>query len=180
MDWDAGPSDQGKLFLSAPDRGNAFHISAVNSLQYPLSRGTIHIKSADPNEPPAIDPAYLSHPADVLLLVAGVRMLDKLDRTDALKDKIAKRFRPDANFDMSDRQQAEAWTRAHLNSIYHLVGTCAMGDVVDSRLRVKGTEVLRVVDASVFPNLVSGNTVATVYMVAEKAADMIKQDWNIL
>lgn len=62
---------------------------------------------------------------------------------------------------------------------YHLIGTCAMGEVVDSRLRVKGVKGLRVVDASVFPNHVSGNICSSVYTVAEKAADLIKEDWGI-
>ncbi|KAJ5799236.1 CAZyme family AA3 [Penicillium psychrosexuale] len=106
------------------------------SLQYPMSRGTIHIGSADPTKPPIINPKYGGHLADVSLLAAFLR-----------------------------------WSEYHIN------GSVAMGDALDSRLRVKGVEGLRVADASVFPNNVSGNILSTVYAVAEKAADLILEDW---
>ena len=78
---------------------------------------------------------------------------------------------------MQDDDQLMHVIRGCSSSAHHFLGTAAMGKVVDERLRVKGTKGLRVCDASIFPASVGGNIVATIYAVAEKAADMIKQDW---
>lgn len=156
-------------------------ITACVCLQYPLSRGSVHIKSADPKEHPDIDPAFLSHPADVAILAAGVKMLDKITNSKALDGKIVKRIFPeDTDTDLSDTKQAEEAVRNWVLSEYHPIGSCAVGDALDSRFRVKGVTGLRVVDASVFPNHVSGNCVASVYAVAEKAADLVKEDYSLL
>ena len=105
-------------------------------------------------------------------------MLDKASKTKFLSDKLAKRTLPKASNDMSDtKQNTDAVYDWHLSE-YHPCGSCAMGDAVDSRLRVNGVRNLRVADASVFPNHVSGNIVSSVYAVAEKAADLIKADWD--
>jgi len=170
-----GPSDQSRLFTPpiAPDR---HQMLAAMCLQYPLSRGTVHIKSADPTQLPAIDPAFLSHPADVAVLAAGVQMLAKAEQTSHLKDKIQKRVAPGPEVDVTDSEKARDWVRDWVLSEYHPCGSCAMGDALDSRLRVKGVQGLRVVDASIFPNHVSGNIVSSVYMSAEKGADLIKED----
>ena len=105
-------------------------------------------------------------------------MLDKAAKTKHLADKLAKRTLPKPEVDVSDTKQAiDAVYDWHLSE-YHPCGSCAMGDAVDSRLRVNGVRNLRVADASIFPNHVSGNIVSSVYAVGEKAADMIKADWD--
>ena len=89
-------------------------------------------------------------------------------------------FPEDTDTDLSDTKQAEEAVRNWVLSEYHPIGSCAVGDALDSRFRVKGVTGLRVVDASVFPNHVSGNCVASVYAVAEKAADLVKEDYSLL
>lgn len=154
-------------------------VTAAMCLQYPLSRGSVHIKSSDPNAHPTLDPAFLSHPADAAVLAAGVKMLDKVTNSKAMEGKIAKRtFPKDQSLDLQDTEQAKAAVYNLVLSEYHPVGSCAVGDALDSRLRVKGVRNLRVADASVFPNHVSGNCVSSVYAVAEKAADLVKEDWD--
>lgn len=109
----------------------------------------------------------------------GLRFINRVVNSKALEGKIANRYYPSsADLDLEkttdNRKAARDWAIGE----YHACGSCAMGDTVDSRLRVKGVQGLRVVDASVFPNNVSGNICATVYAIAEKAADMIREDWD--
>ena len=118
----------------------------------------------------------MTHPADVDVLAAGFTFRDKVAQSQFVKDKIAKRTNPPAQVDMQTRENAAEAARHTCHSEYHPIGTCAMSQVVDAKLRVIGVEGLRVVDASVFPNHVSGNIVSSVYAVAEKAADMIKAE----
>ena len=151
-------------------------ISAAVCSQYPVSRGTVHITTSDPNQQPAIDPAYLSHPADLDLLSAGLRYLDKVAKTEDMKDKLADRLYPDPNLDLQKEQDVRIAAARHIHTEYHPMGTCAMGEVVDSKLRVRGVKGLRVIDGSVFPSHVSGNMCSSVYAVAEKGADMIKAE----
>lgn len=174
-----GVKDQSKLFPppANPEKPTMCMTTAC-CLQYGASRGQIHITSSDPFTPPEIDPGYLSHPADVILLAAGLKFLDKLVHAPNLEGKIAKRYYPLEHVDLSDRQARRDAVREWVMSEYHLIGTCAMGHTLDSRLRVKGAKNLRVVDASTFANNVSGNIVSSVYAVAEKAADLIKEDWD--
>ena len=148
------------------------------SLQYPSSRGTVHITSSDPTQQPAIDPAYLSHPADLRVLCAAVKAAEKCFEVPCLKERVTDRQIPPPEIDLGDEKQLEDYVRTHSNTEYHLFGTAAMGKVVDDRLRVKGVDGLRVCDASVFPANISGNLAATVYAVAEKGADIIKEDWR--
>ncbi|KAF2104220.1 alcohol oxidase [Rhizodiscina lignyota] len=177
LNWQAGPGDQGKL--STPlDPAQAHGMSMFVGLQYPVSRGTVHITSSDPKAQPAIDPAYLKHPADVAVLAAGVKFAEKVAASSQLSDKIAKRTLPLPEVKLSTTEDAKAHVRDFCTQEYHSCGTCAMGEVVDTRLRVKGVKGLRVCDASVFPAHVSGNIISTVYAIAEKAADMIKEDWK--
>lgn len=89
----------------------------------------------------------------------------------------AKRSYPDPQIDLQQTAQSRKAAQDWVLSEYHPCGTCAMGDVVDSHLRVKGVKGLRVADASIFPNQISGNICATVYSIAEKAADIVKGDW---
>lgn len=108
-----------------------------------------------------------------------MRFLDDLTRADALKGLVGKRTWPPESSDLSKREVRRAAAKEVVLGQYHLVGTCAMGHTVDSKLRVKGVDGLRVVDCSIFPGHVSGNTVGTVYALAELAADIIKKDWRM-
>lgn len=173
-----GQADQSKLFPPL-EPGKPMSITAAVCLQYPLSRGSVHIKSADVNDHPTLDPGFLKHPADAAILATGVKMLDKIANSKAMEGKIAKRTSPaDTTLDLSNPEQAQAVVHDSVFSEYHPVGSCAVGAAVDAKLRVKGVRNLRVADASVFPNHVSGNCLASVYAVAEKAADLIKEDWE--
>jgi choline dehydrogenase len=141
----------------------------------PESRGTIRIKSSDPTEYPAIQPNYLSDPLDQEVAVAGLKWGRRIAGQPALTPYIDHEMSPGPGFE-SD-QMLLAYAKAAGGTIYHPVGTCQMGPgpnaVVDAELRVYGVEGLRVVDASIMPRLVSGNTNAPTIMIAEKAADMI-------
>ena len=145
----------------------------------PTSRGSIHIRSPDPLEPPAITPNSLSTPADVQDVFDGARLLRRLAATKALAAVIKAEREPGAA--VASDSQVLADFRARAGSVFHASGTCAMGPdarsaVVDARLRVHGVTGLRVCDASVFPNVTSGNTNTATLMLAEKAADLILDD----
>lgn len=105
--------------------------------------------------------------------------MHKTTKTKHLAPLIQSRTYPAASRDLDKAADREEAVKDWVMGEYHLIGTCAMGEVVDSRLRVKGVQGLRVVDASVFPNHVSGNICSSVYTVAEKAADLVKEDWGI-
>jgi choline dehydrogenase-like flavoprotein len=173
-----GYADQSKLFPPL-EPGKPMSITAAICTQYPLSRGSVHIKSANVNDHPVLDPGFLKHPADTAILATGLKLLAKIASSKAMEGKIAKRTIPaEASTDFSDAAQVQAYVRDSVLTEYHPVGSCAVGDAVDSKLRVKGVRNLRVADASVFPNHVSGNCLSSVYAVAEKAADLIKEDWE--
>ncbi len=141
----------------------------------PESRGTIRIKSADPTVYPAIAPNYLADPLDQEVAVAGLKWGRKIASQPALARYIDHEMLPGP--DLTDDEALLGYARMAGSTIYHPVGTCQMGQgpraVVDAQLRVHGVEGLRVVDASVMPRLVSGNTNAPTIMIAEKAADMV-------
>ncbi|KAJ5363131.1 hypothetical protein N7541_003975 [Penicillium brevicompactum] len=147
-------------------------------LQYPVARGTIHIESSDPTKSPIIDPNYGGHASDVSLLAAFLRWSDQVAENQNLKPSIIQRAIPEPSVDLQDLDAARKEVHNLVAGEYHICGSVAMGDALDSRLRVKGVEGLRVADASVFPNNVSGNIVSGVYAVAEKAADLIREDWD--
>ncbi|KIW91543.1 uncharacterized protein Z519_07509 [Cladophialophora bantiana CBS 173.52] len=174
-----GVSDQAKLF-APPAEGARDGITLAVCLQYPFSRGHIHIKSADPAVAPEIHPNLLGEEADVAILAAGLKFIEKTAAAPQLKDKISQRIVPEPKTfpSLDSVQSRRAAVREHVLGEYHSCGSCAMGDTVDSHLRVKGVQNLRVADASIFANNVSGNILSSVYMIAEKAADMIKQDWD--
>ncbi|KAF9629082.1 putative aryl-alcohol dehydrogenase protein [Lasiodiplodia theobromae] len=148
----------------------------VACLQYPASRGSIHISSSDPTAQPTIDPGYLAHHADVAVLGTGLKMADKIALSKPLSGILGARYRPAPEIDLTETAAAEQAVRDWIIGEYHSCGSCAMGDTVDSKLKVNGVGRLRVVDASVFPNHVSGNCQSSVYALAEKAADIIKAD----
>jgi len=173
-----GVKDHSVLFPPPSSPDQPMGISLVICLQYPVSRGTIHISSSDPTKHPIIDPAYLKHPADKAVLAAGLRFIDNISRSQHLSSKISHRLFPAADIDLQNIKNGEAAVEDWVLGEYHPCGSCAMGDVLDSKLKVKGAKGLRVVDASVFPNNVSGNICSSVYAVAEKAADLIKEEYD--
>jgi choline dehydrogenase len=144
----------------------------------PTSRGTVAIKSRDPLAAPAMRANYLTTEIDCRTMVEAVKTARKLARTRALAEFIGDEYRPGDGV-RSDDEVLE-FVRNYGATIFHPVGTCKMGAdaraVVDVRLKVHGVDALRVVDASIMPTLISGNTHAPVVMIAEKAADMILQD----
>jgi len=141
----------------------------------PESRGSVHIRSPDATIYPVIHANYLSDPLDQEVAIAGVKLARKVAGQPALAPYMRSETAPGAGV-VSDADIA-AYTQVAGTTLYHAVGTCRMGhgptDVVDPQLRVHGIEGLRVVDASIMPRIISGNTNAAVIMIAEKAADMI-------
>lgn len=108
------------------------------------------------------------------VLGTGLKMADKIALSKPLSGILGARYRPAPEVDLTDTAAAEQAVRDWIIGEYHSCGSCAMGDTVDSKLKVNGVARLRVVDASVFPNHVSGNCQSSVYALAEKAADIIK------
>jgi choline dehydrogenase len=144
----------------------------------PESRGHIRIRSADPFDPPEMQPNYLNTDLDRRTTLAGVRAARSISASDAMRPYVLREVKPGlaaaTDADLLD------FCRDNGATIFHPTGTCRMGvdaaAVVDSRLRVKGATGLRVIDCSVMPTLISGNTNATAVMIAEKAVDMIRED----
>ncbi len=163
--------------LLQPDPYSGFLMS-FNTCR-PASRGSLHIRSADPLASPAIYPQALSSESDIADVCVGSRLLRRISATRPLADVIEAELLPGAQV-QSDADVLEDF-RQRSGTVFHACGTCAMGPdrqraVVDARLKVHGIAGLRVVDASVFPNVTSGNTNAPVMMLAEKAADLILDD----
>ncbi len=159
-------------FTSPGDRGLSRHgFSLGPALLNPKSRGRIGLRSADPAQPPAIEPAYLSDPSDLPPLVEGVKLARRI-----VESKAFDPFRGEPYFKEHD---LEEYVRLHAETLYHPVGTCKMGtdalSVVNARLEVHGIAGLRVADASIMPTIVSGNTNAATIMIGEKAARLIRQ-----
>ncbi len=147
----------------------------------PKSRGTVKLDSADPTAAPRIDPNFLGDERDMDTLLRGAKLMQRILRAPAFD---AVRGKPLYATESDDEQELREDIRNRADTVYHPVGTCKMGDlaadpmaVVDPRLRVRGVDGLRVADASVMPQVVSGNTNAPSIMIGEKAADMIKEDW---
>ena len=142
----------------------------------PKSRGTLRLASADPQAAPLIDPAFLQDPDDMARMVRGFKLTRRLLQQDALTRRGGTESKASASA-QSDAQ-IEQFIRNHADTIYHPVGTCRMGNdalaVVDAELRVHGVGQLRVIDASVMPQVVGGNTNAPVVMMAEKAVDLLR------
>jgi len=141
----------------------------------PESRGWLRIRSPDPAAPPAIQPSYLSTQADKDTLIGGLRIARSVMKTRAMQEFVDDEFLPGAATESDEEWLAHIANTA--GTTYHPTSTCMMGTheraVVDSELRVHGIEGLRVVDASIMPAVVSGNTNAATIMIAEKGTDMI-------
>jgi choline dehydrogenase len=155
--------------------GDGFALGPV--LLRPKSRGTLWLRSADPTAEPLIDPAYLTDPADLEPLVEGLKLAQEIIYSAPFDVYRGKSILPEQR--LHSDEQIKHYIRAHGETLYHPVGTCAMGpnsdpmSVVDNELRVRGLNGLRVVDASVMPQVISGNTAAPTVMIAEKAAEAI-------
>jgi choline dehydrogenase len=165
--------------LSADKPGDGVHPFSAFTMSVcnlrPESRGEVSIHSSNPKDLPTIIPNYLSTKSDREVAVESIKVARKIAQANSIKEHILDEFVPGESFS-SDEELLEV-ARNHSQSIYHPVGTCKMGhdkdSVVDDQLRVHGVKNLRVVDASIMPELVSGNTNAPTMMIAEKAAEMI-------
>jgi choline dehydrogenase-like flavoprotein len=155
--------------------GYSCHICVLR----PHSRGNVFLKSGDPMDAPGIDPQFLSDDRDLQTLIKGAKMTRAVLEAPAMKKYAHKEL-----FGIHDNMTDAEWEQNIRNrgdTVYHPVGTCKMGHddlaVVDAKLNVHGLEGLRVADASIMPNVVSGNTNAPTIMIGEKCADMIKADY---
>ena len=141
----------------------------------PESKGHIHVVSADPHKPPAIDFNFLSSPVDAALTVRAIHIARAIMTAPAMTPLQVSEIAPGTDRDTDD--EILDWVKAAAETTYHPVGTCKMGSdamaVVDAQLRVHGIDGLRVADASIMPTLTSGNTNAPSIMIGEKAADMV-------
>lgn len=150
--------------------GYSCHVCALR----PFSRGSVRLASENPRHAPLIDPGFLSDPRDLPLLKTGAQMMNRIMQAPALSPWRGRRLYPHDGSDAA----LEADIRARADTIYHPVGTCRMGRddmaVVDPEARVHGVSGLRVIDASIMPRLIGGNTNAPTIMMAEKLAHMIR------
>ena len=171
--------------LSADKPGDGVHPFSAFTMSIcnlrPESRGEVKINSSDPTQLPKIIPNYLSTDSDKKIAIDSIKVARKIADANSLKKYILEEYVPGPAFE-SDEELLEA-AKNNSQSIYHPVGTCKMGNdidsVVDEKLKVYGVSGLRVVDASIMPELVSGNTNAPTMMIAEKASEMILADYDL-
>ena len=154
-------------------------LSCHTCLLRPKSRGEVTLQSADPTDDPKIDPKFLSHPDDMRDMVAGYKKMMKVMNKEPLSKYTSGHVqRP---VDLDNDEDIEQAIREDADTVYHPFGTCKMGSdemsVVNERLKVHKVSGLRVIDASIMPTLVGGNTNAPTIMIGEKASDMILEDW---
>jgi len=163
--------DSGRDLKLMSRKGYSCHVCVLR----PKSLGRMTLRSSDPQAPPRIDLNFLSHPDDRKTLVNGIRLARKILAAPAFDDYRGAELNPGEDAQSDDEILARA--KEKLGLVYHPVGTCKMGHddmaVVDDQLRVHGLEGLRVVDASIMPTLIGGNTNAPVMVIAEKASDLI-------
>ena len=165
------------LSLEATLKGQGGHGYLLSvTLLRPESRGEVHITSADPRAKPAMDAGYLSAEHDRRVMRDGVRFANRVGENAAFDPYRASQTSPRPS-DLASDDALDAWIRQNSGSHFHPTSTCRMGadakSVVDEQLRVRGVDGLRVVDASIMPLIISGNTSAPTMMIAEKASDMI-------
>jgi choline dehydrogenase-like flavoprotein len=167
---------------SAPSKVSTLGVMLSN----PLSRGSVHITSSNPIIPPTIDPQYFTHPLDLEIYARHIQYLKIISLSEPFRSTILSQgghvAEPKCYF--QDLEVAKEYVRRTATSMWHPTSTCSMlprekGGVVDDRLRVYGTRNVRVVDASMMPLVPRANTQATIYAVAEKAADIIKADHGL-
>lgn len=149
--------------------------TAVSNFSRPRSRGTVRIASSDPKTPPLIDPQYLTDPEDIRIARTALRMARDLIAQPAFDEFRGPEFAPGSQ--VQSDEDLDQYIRDTIYSAYHACGTCKMGTdamaVVGPDLKVRGIDGLRVADASIMPNIVSGNTNAAAMMIGEKASDII-------
>ncbi|MFT6414512.1 MAG: choline dehydrogenase [Glaciecola sp.] len=157
--------------------GYGLHVCCL----YPKSRGEITLQSADPSQPAVIDPKYLEHKDDQKVMIEGIKKAREILNTKEFEQYRSREIGP--GNEVQTDEEILAFIRKRGETIYHPIGTCKMGKaedtstVVDPQLKVKGVEGLRVIDASVMPSLIGGNTNAPTIMIAERAADLIKRQY---
>ena len=164
--------------LMSPDRFPGFMLGLSNC--HSRSRGALHVRSADPNEPPRIEPGYLGAPEDLDELVGDAALLRRIAAQAPLRDVTGREILPGP--EVTEPSALVEDIRRRASTVFHPCGTCAMGSdaaegaVVDARLRVHGVGGVRVVDASIFPEITTGSINAPTIMVAEKGAQMVLED----
>ncbi|KAL7642612.1 UNVERIFIED_CONTAM: hypothetical protein RMT77_007176 [Armadillidium vulgare] len=155
----------------------------------PKSRGSITLRSTDPFDQPNIDPKFLSHPEDLELMVKAIKFARKIGDTNAMKTRLGAKFHdmplPGCDhFDVDSDKYLACYAQFMTSTVYHPAGSCKMASsddemgVVDSKLRVRGVRGLRVIDSSIMPEVVSGNTNAVSIMIGERGADLVKEYWT--
>ncbi|MHC4042111.1 GMC family oxidoreductase [Bradyrhizobium sp. 23AC] len=146
----------------------------------PKSRGTVMLKSPNPADAPVIRANYLSHRDDLTALMVALRLVARIYETPKIREILVHRLAPSEQLNIADDAELEGFVRSHGGTMYHPVGTCAMGSgdnaVINSRLQVNGVGGLRVADASIMPTITSGNTNAPSMMIGEKGAALILDD----
>ncbi|KAJ7112895.1 GMC oxidoreductase-domain-containing protein [Mycena epipterygia] len=165
--------------LALPATGNYMNI--VLALLSPLSRGSVRLSSKNPFAAPLIDPGFLTNKLDLAMMREGIKIVQKFVTAPVWKDYIIEPYLPAAN--ATSDALLEAYIQQQAATIFHPLGSASMSakgastGVVDPDLRVKGIPFLRVVDGSVLPRPPSANPQAAVYVVAERASDLIKAAW---
>jgi choline dehydrogenase-like flavoprotein len=155
-------------------RGHGYGVIFVNLR--PASRGSVTLTSSDPHDKPAIDFDFLAARGDIDVLVRGFEVARAILSAPSFAPLAGREISPGP--DVRERGQIEAHIRRSLVTVHHPCGTCRMGDVVDGSLRVKDIDALRVVDASVIPTVIAGNSNIPVNAVAERAADLLRGKRN--
>ncbi|WP_257288393.1 GMC family oxidoreductase [Endozoicomonas sp. SESOKO2] len=170
----AAMEDHGRKLSRYFQYGFSVHVCILR----PESRGRVSLKSASPMDHPAIELNLLEKQADMDLMVRGIKRVRQIIQSPEMSRYAGEEYLPGSG--IQDDDELESYIRNNGNHIYHPVGTCKMGNddmaVVDTSLKVRGLEGLRVIDASIMPTLISGNTNAPVMMIAEKAADLILRE----